>query len=150
MHTPYDPEKVSAAITEGADGIYIASNLFAQYAKDGSLTAKQLIAPLLDRLLGERTVLTNLPASGKAVLYAKDGKTICHLLYANTIKRGGGVEIIEDIVTLAEVKVSLKCKNPPKQVLLQPEGKSIAFEYVNGRVNFTLSNFNCYQIVELI
>ena len=149
QHTPYDLDKKSAAITEGADGIYLASNLFTQYAKDGSLTARQLIAPLLDRLLGERTVITSLPTSGKAALYHKDGKTICHLWYANTIKRGNGVEIVEDIVTLSKVSVSIKCENAPKEVLLQPTGEKVAFVYENGRVSFDIKDFNCYQIIEL-
>jgi hypothetical protein len=148
-HTPYDLDKKSAAITEGADGIYLASDLFTQYAKDGSLTARQLIAPLLDRLLGERTVITSLPTSGKVALYHKDGKTICHLWYANTIKRGNGVEIVEDIVTLSKVSVSIKCENAPKEVLLQPTGEKVAFVYDNGRVSFEIKDFNCYQIIEL-
>ena len=149
QHTPYDLDKQSAAITEGADGIYLASDLFTQYAKDGSLTARQLIAPLLDRLLGERTVITSLPTSGKAALYQKDGKTICHLWYANTIKRGNGVEIVEDIVTLSKVSVSIKCEKQPKEVVLQPAGEKVAFAYENGRVSFEIKDFNCYQIIEL-
>ena len=147
LHTPYDPDKISAAITEGADGIYIASNLFAQYANDGSLTAKQLIAPLIDRLLGERTVITDLPTSGKAALYQKDGKMICHLWYANTMKRGDGVEIVEDVVTLSSVHVSIACGHIPCEVVLQPSNERLDFDYKDGRVYFTIKDFNCYQIV---
>lgn len=150
MHTPYDFDKQSAAITEGADGIYLASNLFAQYANDGSMTAKQLIAPLLDRLLGERTVKTSLPTSGKVALYQKDGNTVCHLLYANTMKRGNGVEIIEDIVTLSKVTTSIRCVQNPKKVVLQPQNQPLEFSYSKGRVSFTVQDFHCYQIVELI
>ena len=150
MHTPCDYNKISAAITEGADGIYLASDLFTQYAIDGSLTAKQLIAPLLDRLLGERKIVTNLPSSGKVAVYEKEGRTVCHLWYANTIKRGDGVEVIEDIVTLSKVNVSLKMDESPKKVVLQPEGVDLDFTYKNGRVEFSIKDFNCYHIVEMI
>ena len=150
LHTPYDPEKKGVGITAGKDGVYLASDLFSQYAVDGSLTPRQLIAPLLTRLLGERTIVTNLPASGKVALYEKNGNTVCHLLYANTVKRGDGVEIIEDIVTLAKVSVSIKTEKPPKKVVLQPTGEELAFTYEGGRVAFTVENFNCYQIVELV
>ena len=150
MHTPYDPDYTSVAITEGKDGIYIASDLFAQYANDGSLTAKQLIAPLLDRLLGERTVTTDLPTSGKVAMYNKDGKTICHLWYANTMKRGDGVEIVEDIVTLSKVNVSIKCDKKPAQVVLQPSNQKLDFTYADGRISFEIKDFNCYEIVEII
>ena len=145
-----DPEKKGVGITAGKDGVYLASDLFSQYAVDGSLTPRQLIAPLLTRLLGERTLVTNLPASGKVALYEKNGNMVCHLLYANTVKRGDGVEIIEDIVTLAKVNVSIKTEKPPKKVVLQPTGEELAFTYEGGRVAFTVENFNCYQIVELV
>ncbi len=149
QHTPYDLNKRSVAITAGKDGVYLASDLFSQYAHEGSLTAKQLIAPLLDKLLKERTILTDLPTSGKAALYEKDGKTICHLWYANTIKRGRGIEIVEDIVTLSKVKTSIKLDKKPAKVLLQPTGESVEFTYENGRLAFEIKDFNCYQIVEI-
>ena len=126
----------------------MAVNLFAQYAKDGSLTAKQLLAPLVTRLLGSRTVITDLPTSGKAALYEKDGKHVLHLWYANTIKRGDGVEIIEDIVTLSQVRVSVAMAAFPKRVVLQPTGECIPFNYVEGRIEFSVKDFYCYQIIE--
>lgn len=149
LHTPYDPNKKSAMITQGKDGIYIATDVFSQYAKDGSLTAKQVVAPLLTMLLGEKTVITDLPSSGKVALYDKDGKTVCHLWYANTIKRGDGVEIIEDIVTISAVNVSIKLAKKPQKVIAQPSGENLEFSYKNGRVNFTIKDFNCYQIIEI-
>ena len=101
-------------------------------------------------LLGERTVVTDLPTSGKVALYRKNDSTICHLLYANTMKRGDGVEIIEDIVTLSKVNVSVKMANKPQKVILQPTGEEIEFVYENGRVIFNVKDFNCYQIIEIV
>ena len=129
-------------------GEFVLSSL--TYANDGSLTAKQLIAPLLDRLLGERTLTTDLPTSGKAALYAKGGKKVCHLWYANTMKRGNGVEVIEDIVTLSRVTASIKCDEKPTQVVLQPNNEKLDFSYVDGRVSFEIKDFNCYAIIEII
>lgn len=150
LHTPYDSEKIGVAITQGGNGIYLASDLFSQYATDGSLTAKQLIAPLLGILLEERRITTNLPSSGKVFLYQKGGSKILHLLYANTMKRGDGVEIIEDIVTLSKVNVSIKCEEKPRKVVLQPSGEELHFSYENGRCTFSIKDFNCYQIIEII
>ena len=149
QHTPYDPNKKSTMITKGKDGIYIATDLFTQYAKDGSLTSKQIIAPLLGMLLGEKTVITDLPSSGKVALYEKNDGYICHLWYANTVKRGDGVEVIEDIVTLSKVNVSLKLPRKVESVIVRPSGEDLEFSYKNGRIDFTLKDFNCYQIVEI-
>ena len=148
-YTPYDPSKTSSIITKGNDGIYLASDLFSQYAKDGSLTAKQIIAPLLQMLLEEKTIITDLPSSGKVALYRKDDSFICHLWYANTIKRGDGVEVIEDIVTLSKVNVSIKISGKVESVTARPSGEKIDFTRDGDRVNFVLKDFNCYQIIEI-
>ncbi len=151
--TPCDYDKKSSAITFGKNGIAVGADLFSLYASDGGLTAKVIISPLVDRLCGgEKTIVTSLPSSGKATLYKKGNSKILHLVYANTIVRGGGktpVEIVEDIVTLSEVKVSLKGEKPAK-VILQPEKTEIPFTYENGKILFSIKNFNCYAAIEII
>jgi len=146
---PCDYEKVSPSITEGENGIYIAGDIFTNYAVDGSLTAKQIVFPLIDKLLGERTVRTSLPSSGKCIVYKKNGNILCHLLYANTMKRGDGIEVIEDIVTLSSVKTTIKCDKKPEIVVERPTGKPLSFTYENGVVSFEVNNFHCYDIVEI-
>ncbi len=149
-NTPGDYGKVSAAVTEGKDGILLGADLFTDYCDVGSLNAKVTVLPLIERLLGgKKTVKTTLPTSGKATLYKKDGAYILHLLYANTIVRGKNMEVIEDIVTLADVKVSLALPEQVSRVVLQPEGREIPFTVEDGRVNFVLDKFHCHQIIEL-
>jgi hypothetical protein len=137
-------------ITEGPEGIYVAADLFQDYATVGSLNSKQLILPLLEKLLGgKKMIKTNLPTSGKTALYRKDGKYLLHLLYANTVKRGDGVEIIEDLVTLCDIKVSLDLPTDVASATLRPSGKEIPLTMEDGRVTFTLDRLRCSEIVEL-
>lgn len=147
-HTPCDYNKVSPAITQGKDGIAVGADLFALYEKDGGLTAKVLLTPLVDKLLGEKRVLTTLPSTGKVTLYERENSYIIHLCYANIIARGK-TEVVEDIVTLSSVKVAVKL-DKPKKLLLQPQAEEIPFTYENGRVCFELKDFNCYAAVEFI
>ncbi|MBQ4052884.1 MAG: hypothetical protein IJD33_00945, partial [Clostridia bacterium] len=147
-HTPCNYDNVSPAITQGKDGIAVGADLFALYEKDGGLTAKVLLTPLVDKLLGEKRIETTLPATGKATLYERENSYVMHLCYANIIARGK-TEVVEDIVTLSSVKVAVKM-DKPKKVLLQPQGKKIPFTYKNGRVYFELKDFNCYAAVEFI
>ena len=117
------------------------------------MTAKVLITPLIERLLNnKKTVITDLPSSGKVTLYRKGNGLTLHLVYANTVVRGGGntsVEVIEDIITISCVNVSLKAEKPVK-VVLRPDGKELPFIYENGTVNFSLKDFNCYAAIEFI
>ncbi len=146
--TPCNYDKVSPAITLGKDGVALSSNLFALYEKDGGMTAKVLLAPIIERLVGEKRIETTLPSTGKVALYERKNGLMLHLCYANIIARGG-TEVIEDIVTLSSVQVRILADEPAK-VLLQPENKEIPFEYKDGRVCFTLKDFNCYAAVELV
>lgn len=153
LHTPCDYSKKSAAITRGKNGIALAADLFALYFKDGGLTAKVLISPLIDMLLnGEKVVQTNFPSSGKITLCDKGSSYVLHLAYANTVVRGSGskiIETIEDIITLNEVNVKLKIEKP-KKLILQPNGENIDFDYKDGYAVFKVKGFNCYAAVEIV
>ena len=148
-HTPYDPDKRSPAITRGKDGIYVCADLFYEYAKYGSLNPKQLLLPLLETLLeGKKTVKTNLPTSGKVALYRKGDSLFLHLLYGNTAVRGNGVEVVEDLATLADIRVSLDL--PVQKIIRRPSGEELAFT-VNGegRTELCLDRLHCYEVLEL-
>ncbi len=151
-NTPANYDDAVPAVTEGKDGIYIAAEPFSDYAATGSLSSKQIVLPLLGRLLGKKTVaLTNLPSSGKIVLYERDGAYICHLLYANTVKRGDGIEVIEDLVTLADISVTLSLPKGVTRAVLHPEEKEIPLaKNADGTVTFTLERLHCSAIVEIL
>ena len=150
-NTPANYDDVVPAITEGKEGIYIAADVFSDYASCGSLSSKQIVLPLL-RMLCPKTVVvsTNLPTSGKIVVYEKDGAFICHMLYANTVKRGEKVEVIEDLVTLADISVTLALPRPVSKAVLHPEEKEAALSVgADGTVTVTLEKFYCSAILAL-
>lgn len=153
LHTPCDYSKKSAAITLGKNGIALAADLFALYFKDGGLTAKVLITPLISQLLNnEKVVQTDFPSSGKITLCDKGSSYVLHLAYANTVVRGSGnkmIETIEDIVTLDRVNVKLKIEKP-KSIVLQPDGENIDFRYKDGYAEFAVNGFKCYAAVEIV
>lgn len=151
-NTPCNYDDVVPAITRGKDGIYVAAEILADYAKCGSLVAKQIMLPLFDLLLeGNKTVVsTNLPSSGKIALYEKEGSYVLHMLYANTVKRGSGVEVIEDIVTLSDISCTLRLPRKVTKAILHPEERQIPLrQNTDGTVTMTLDKLYCSAIVEL-
>lgn len=94
---------------------------------------------------------------------ADENRDVIHLLYANTILRGGqlqlsggtlnsrgAVEVIEDLNDLFNVKLSLRIRRPVREVTLEPEGVSIDFiTDESGRLNLTVPKLNCHQMVVL-
>ncbi len=148
QHTPNSGEYGGAGMTEGQDGIYIAWDIFNDYAVSGEIHLKQIVVFALDRLLGERkTLITNLPAQGVATLMEQSGRQICHLLYASPVKRGNGVEIIEDILPVYDISVSIRTDKNIRRVYLAPQMEEIPFTYENGRVTVQIKKLECHQMV---
>ncbi len=147
-HTPNSGEYYSAGITEGENGIYIAWNIFEDYGTNAELYSKRLVLFALDRLLGDKkTLKTDLGAQGVVTLMNQNGRLVNHLLYASPVKRGNGIEIIEDIYPVYNVKVSLKSDKTPKKVYLAPQMKEQPYKYEGGRIEYTLEKLDTHQIV---
>ncbi|CAM3963588.1 beta-galactosidase trimerization domain-containing protein [Saccharibacillus endophyticus] len=152
-HAPSDLQDAGAGITEGADGIYAAWNLFADYAEYGSLPVKQILLHLLDRLLesaaGERTLRVDLPAQGVATLQEQPAanRRVLHLLYAPPVRRGKDTEVIEDLPLVKSTDVRLAEQYPVRELYLAPERQSLPFVQENGQIRFTVPEWSCHQMV---
>ncbi len=150
QHAPSSKQYYGAGITEGTDGIYIAWNIFEDYATKGELIAKQVVCFALDRLLGEdKTVTTTLGSAGVTTLRRQGDRRVMHLLYATPIKRGENVEVIEDLVSVYDIACTVKAKKAPARVYLAPQREEIPFAYEAGRVSFTVPKMLCHQMVVL-
>ena len=148
QHTPNSCEYGGAGMTEGKDGIYIAWNIFADYAQSGELHLKQMVIFALDRLLDSaKTLKTNLPAQGIVTLMKQSDRLICHLLYASPVKRGNGIEVIEDIVPIYNVELAIKTNRKINKVYLAPQKEDIDFTYNNGYISVKLAKIECHQMV---
>ena len=148
QHTPNSCEYGGAGMTEGKDGIYIAWNIFADYAQSGELHLKQMVIFALDRLLDSaKTLKTNLPAQGIVTLMKQSDRLICHLLYASPVKRGNGIEVIEDIVPIYNVELAIKTNRKINKVYLAPQKEDIDFTYDNGYISVKLAKLECHQMV---
>ncbi|MDF2713891.1 MAG: hypothetical protein K0R28_816 [Paenibacillus sp.] len=126
---------------EHAYGIYIAWKVFEDYATKGSLALKECVVYALNRLLVNKTMETSLPAQGVTTLMKQSGanRYVHHLLYASPVKRGNGVEVIEDIIPLYDIAVSLRLPSPVKRVYLAPQMTELPFEQAHSVVILYLS-----------
>ena len=109
----------------GKNGIYVAAEIFADYSIHGTMNSKQIVLPLIEKLLSKKTIDTNLPSSGKVTLYKKENYYILHLLYADIVLRGEKTQIIEDIPCLTGIYVNLKINEKIKSVISLPDNYSL-------------------------
>ena len=139
-------------MAEGEAGIYIAWDVFEDYAEKDSLFLRETVSFALGRLLGDRrTLTTSLPAQGVTTVQEQQSETrwVHHLLYASPVRRGQSVEIIEDIVPLDGVTASVRTNRPVRNVYLAPQMTDIPFEANNGFVTYTVPRLECHQMVVL-
>lgn len=151
LHTPPKAEDVSAGITVGRDGGYVAWDLFEAYDKTGEFIYKRMFAELLDTLLGDRKTLeTDLPAQGIVTLMDQksERRLVNHLLYASPVKKGE-TEVIEDILPVYDVSVTLRTEREIRKVTLVPQMEELPFRREGTTVRYRVPRLECHQMVEL-
>lgn len=148
QHTPCANRESGPAVSLGQDGAVIAWEIFRDYAQMGSLILREMFCYVMDRLLEDnRSVTTDLPAQGVMTLTEQNGRHILHALYASPVRRGKGIEIIEDIVPLYGIHASVRLPQKPARVYLAPQGKDIPYTWEDGRASFTIPEISCHQMV---
>ena len=148
-HAPNDPSAQYPAVTVGPDGAYVSAALFEEYAACGSLIAKRILTHVIDTLLGEeKTLSTDLPAQGIATLMEQSAqdRLVTHLLYVSPVRRGEGIEVIEDVIPLYDVHAALRLPRAPRRVYLAPSGEELPFAWENGKLTFTVPKLTIHAM----
>ena len=76
-----------------------------------------------------------------------ENRLINHVLYASPVKRGGGIEIIEDILPVYDVHVTLRLDKAPKKVYLAPEMKEIEYTWDGKELSYTIDKLFIHAMV---
>lgn len=148
-NTPNNPESCGfgAGLTDNIG--YIAWNVFSEYGEHGAYHAKRIVTDMLDALLKtEKTLETTLASNGVATLMRqpKKNRLVNHLLYAVT-KLRGNTEVIEDAISVSDVKVKIRLSEKPKRVYIAPENADIAYTYENGVLEYDVPKFTLHTMV---
>jgi len=149
-HTPNDKSSREPGMIAHDAGIYIAWNVFEDYADNGSLILRQMVVHALNRLLdGRITLTTTLPSQGVTTLQEQQAhnRLVHHLLYAVPVRRGKDVEIIEDIVPLHDIACALRTDRTVSNVYLAPQLTALPFSVAGGTISYTVPKLECHQMV---
>ncbi len=152
QHTPNSGVTEGSAITVGSQGAYISWSVFTEYREKASLILRDLVCATLDNLLGDdKTLKVGLPAQGVTTLMEQKGQNrlVHHLLYATPVKRGNGIEVIEDIVPIYNIDVTLRPGKTVKKIYLAPQMTEIPFKQQDGCVSYTVEKVDNHQMVVL-
>jgi hypothetical protein len=163
QHAPDNPAAapLGAGVTLHAGVAYVAYPIFAMYHAVGQPLYKYLVRGLLDRLLPDPALITDLPSSGRASLtyQAQEGRHILHLLYGPPQVRGKAVplpngdgirmmEMIEDIPAIGPVSATVRLPNPPARVYDALSGADIGWSDAGqGAYRVTVPSLHIHTVI---
>jgi len=167
QHTPpmNEPSGFDCGVVNGQI-CYLAHPVFKLYRGFGAVAYKEYAVKALRAFLGnEISVQTNLPSTARVTLMRQpaNNRSVLHLLYANTINRGGEmnlsggtvsgksvtVEVIDELMPLHNVEVKIKMNGPISRITLEPQGTEIPFETADALVSLKIDEFTCHQMIVL-
>jgi hypothetical protein len=153
-NTPDNPAAppLGAAVTVHGSVAYIAYPIFAMYQAVGQPLYKYVVRGLLERLLPQPVLTTDLPSAGRATLtrQADRNRHVLHLLYGPPQVRGkrvaeddGGtvrvMEMIEDVPAIGAVTARVRLPRPPARVYEVATGTEAAWrDCGDGTVEVTV------------
>lgn len=166
QHAPArtEPSGYNCGVRNG-NIMYLAHPVFSIYRGFGAVAYKEYAINAIRALLGTPTVKTSLPSTARISLQkqTKQNRYILHLLYANTIQRGGplslsggtvsdrtqGVEVIDELLPLHDVRVAVQTPGTITSVACVPDGKALDFIQKDGHIEFVLPKLECHQMIEI-
>ena len=72
---------------------------------------------------------------------------INYIAYAITKVRGEKTEVIEDLPTVLDTKVTVKVAQKPSRVYTAPDMQELEFAYEDGKVTYVVPRFECSTLV---
>ncbi|MBQ9789792.1 MAG: beta-galactosidase trimerization domain-containing protein [Lentisphaeria bacterium] len=166
QHTPNRVEKspYSAGLIS-KNILYFAHPIFTIYRGYGAVIVKEFFAKAFREFAGDDLLIkTTLPSQARVTWMEQcsENRSIIHVLYANTILRGGlaefsggnitsrgAIEVIEELNEAPASKFEVRESRQVKSITLEPSGENLPFEVVNGVISFNLPPFVCHQMVVL-
>lgn len=162
QHAPDDPDAqaIGAGVTVFGNVAYIAYPIFDMYQAMGQPLYKYIVRGLLDRLLPDRILSTDLPSAGRASISVQPehDRHVLHLLYGPPQVRGKRVpasdgavrvmEMIEDIPAIGPVTARVRLPRAPSRVYEALTGADLPWSGApGGAVEVTLPRLHIHSAI---
>lgn len=127
--------------------VYIAVNIFSVYWQTQHWWLKDIIDKLISKLSYKPIISVKSEGTVTAYLRKKDNQLLLHLVNFHTGKATGSRYVpIESIPPLYGLEIKIKTEKP-EEIFLEPEGKSLEFDYESG---YTVCKIPCLEIYSML
>ena len=127
--------------------IYISFPVFSGYAENSYRIQKLLVRNCLRRMLPDPLLKTDAPSTAEISITEQKGRRIVHVLHYPAERRCPDLDIVEDVIPLANVKLGLRMDQAPKKVYLAPQRQSLTCDYSGGYAQVVVPSVQGHQMV---
>ncbi len=145
--TAFDQPTDQVAAAQNGNIIYISFPVFSGYANNAYRVQKLLVRNCLRRLLPEPLIKADVPSTAEVTVTEQEGRRAVHVLHYPAARRTPDLDIVEEAVPLANVKIALRAGKKPTRVYLAPQRQSLKFEFNNGYAEAVIPSVQGHQMV---
>ncbi len=145
--TPWDQPTSHTTVAQHGSIIYIAFPIFESYALNSYSVQKQIVANCLRRFLPNPLVQVGAPSTAEVTLTEQPGRRIVHILHYPAERRAPDLDVVEDVIRLAEVKLALRVDRRPAKAYLAPQRHDLTLDYAQGYAYVVVPEVNGHQMV---
>ncbi len=164
QHAPNrtEPSGYDCGVVHG-NILYFAHPVFSIYRSYGAVAYRHYITGALHEFLNQDLTLTsNLPSTARLHLNHQpaENRYVLHLLYAQTLLRGGAmemhggtvrstqpIEVVEELTPLRDIEIRLRLPQAITHVTREPEGVPIPVTQEGEETFVRLDCFVCHQML---
>jgi hypothetical protein len=145
--TPWEEPTDYTTVAQRGNIIYISFPIFESYANNAYRAHKLLVRNCLRRFLPDPLIKAELPSTAEATVTGQNGKRIVHLLHYPATRRAPDLDIVEEAIPLANVKIALRTVKEPSRVYLAPQRQSLKFDFQGGYAYTVVPSVQGHQMV---
>lgn len=129
-------------------GVYM--NMGESYLSTTSPVFRDFLSEIINQLFPEPLVTVKGSHRVHVIPAEKEGRMLIQLVNTSGDHANRHVKGIDEIPALRGLKVAVRMKEKPKKVMLQPEGKSLKFNFTGDNISFVVPELKIHDIVEII
>jgi len=145
--TPFSDPTDYVAVAQRGNIVYIAVPIFRAYADFGYQFYRQLVGNCIARLLPAPLIKSDAPSTAQITVTKQNGRRIVHILSYVPERRAPGLDVVEDVIPLVDLKLALRVEQRPRRVYLAPQRQSVQFDCRNGYAHVVLPRVNGHQMI---
>ena len=127
----------------------VGNNIGLDYYNGSQYMHRRLIKAISDKLYVPKARIESVCGMLEIVCLQKNGKLMLQLVNVNGNHSNDRCATEDMIPPVLDIRMSVACSSDAR-LMLQPEGRELSYEYIDGRAYFKIDRLDIHNVVEVI